>query len=231
MSKYNSWGFTIRPKYGIERDSKFEKDLCTIFSRFEGYHCVAEKEDEKRHIHAQVWMDTPRTRSDMKKRVERLCEKQEWWDTFHKMNTIKIKICYNDWYDGYLENNEEKELGGEVSETLLNNVPALTTQFYPSEEEQEKTKAKANAVDLGFHNLKVEYNEYVDILKDDELDDNYPYYLEYWKGVEEMMYNNRRDFMLIFVGQWYYKHMFIDKKVRIITDDRVRRQKTRALFE
>ena len=68
------------------------------------------------------------------------------------MRCIKARSCYNDWYDGYLTNNEEKS--NDFVEELLSQVPPITSIYYPSDTEQQAIMDKSNAVDKNMFNLE-----------------------------------------------------------------------------
>ena len=84
----------------------------------------------------------------MKTIRDRICKDEvSDWDNSQKKHAVKIKICYNSWFDNYCADNEEK---GEPTELQWINAPLNELDYYPSEEEQDAIKQKANAVDPRF---------------------------------------------------------------------------------
>lgn len=196
-----SFGFTIRPKEGVIKDSIFEGKILKAIQRIAPYYnCVAEKEGIERHLHFQLFFDEEKRKGDLKKTFTRICEKEEWWDSDHKRHCIKDKYCYNDWYDGYLINNEDKE--NDYSEELLCNLPPNTEDYYPSEEDQQKWKDESKAVDKTFHKLSVLW---------------YEYYEDKPNDIAE-------------VSKFFNKLMFKDKKIKVIEDKRRRIQRVECLY-
>jgi hypothetical protein len=196
-----SFGITIRPKEGVIAESIFEGKILKAIERYDYYHCVAEKSGIERHLHFQIWTDEEKRKGDIKKTFTRICEKEDWWDQDHKRHCLKDKFCYNDWFDGYLIGNESKS--EDKSDILLDNVPALTENYYPTEEDQEKWKAESKAIDKTFHNLYVRWYEKFDNYKPSELSE---------------------------VAQFFNDLMFKDKSIKVIEDKRRRVQRTECLF-
>lgn len=196
-----SFGITIRPKCGIEPNSELESKILKAIERYDYYHCVAEKTGVERHLHFQLWTDEEKRKGDIKKTFTRILQREDWWDQGHKKFCILDRYCYNDWYDGYCENNEEKS--EDESETLLDNVPAITDDYYPSDVDQEKWKAEKKAVDKTFHNLMV--------LWYDEWDDEKPE--EIWD-----------------VAKFFNAMMYKQKKIKVIEDKKRRAQRVESLF-
>ena len=69
-----------------------------------------EKHDAERHLHAQVWYDKETNKGDIMKTIrDRICKDEvSDWDNSQKKHAVKIKICYNSWFDNYCADNEEK---------------------------------------------------------------------------------------------------------------------------
>lgn len=196
-----SFGFTIRPKDGLVKDSICEDKILKAIERITPYHhCVAEKEGIERHLHFQLWFNETKRKGDIKKVFTRICEKEDWWDADHKRHCIKDKHCYNDWYDGYLIGNENKQ--SDKSEELLCNIPPHTDEYYPSEEDQQKWKDESKAVDKTFHKL-------------------YTLWYEYY---------NDKPTELAEVSKFFNKLMFKDKIIKVIEDKRRRTQRVECLY-
>lgn len=155
---YRSWCITIRPRDGIKEDlvEKVKKWL----NRQSYSFAVLEKEGHERHLHAQVWFDEARARGDVCKQVQRIVEPCILdWDTAQKKVLRQgVKIAYSDWYLDYLAENELKE---EVPNIIVNNPPPCSLDYYPSEEEQDKVKSIAKAVDQQLASYEIMCLEYL----------------------------------------------------------------------
>lgn len=154
---YRSYAITVRPKDGI-----IDKTVAAISTWLNKCHhavAVLEKEDHERHLHAQVWFETPKSRGDLCKQVQRICERTiETWDTAQlKVLRSGVKICYSDWYLDYLTDNEDK---GEAN-IIVNNPPEKTMEYYPTEEEQEQVKEVKNSADPRFTQMEIECRKYL----------------------------------------------------------------------
>lgn len=196
-----SFGFTIRPKIGVEKNSELESKILKAIQKFDYYHCVAEKSGTERHLHFQLWCDEEKRKGDIKKTFTRICAKHEWWDVNHKKFCIEDRYCYNDWYDEYLDQDNPDKVSDEY-ELLLDNIPADTDNYYPADIEQEKWKAKANAVDKTFHHLK-------------ELWDNW---------------SDDKPESLLEVVEFFNDMMFKSKKIQVIEDKKRRCQRCECLY-
>lgn len=154
---YNSLAFTINLKNagGIKEGSILE-DLIVKYLTKQGHGFVcAEKEDESRHLHGQIfWEDRGKTKNELKvilinyieKYLKRAVSPQE------KRNAINIKIAYSDEFYAEYCAKEDK--------MIWENMPQDTSSYYPSKEEQEKAIAKSQAVDLKYFNLEEKFLEY-----------------------------------------------------------------------
>ncbi|AXH79025.1 MAG: hypothetical protein [Circular genetic element sp.] len=195
-----SFGITIRPKEGVIADSMFETKILKAIQRYDYYHCVAEKTGIERHLHFQIWSNEEKRKGDIKKTFSRICEKEDWWDVDHKRYCIKDKCCYNDWFDGYCIGNESKT--SDKSEILLDNIPAISGNYYPSEEDQQKWKDESKAIDKTFHNLAVRWREK---------------YSKPPSGLAD-------------VALFFNNLMFKDKVIKVIEDKRRRIQRVECLY-
>ena len=198
-----SFGITIRPKDGIAPNSNLEDKILNKISKTANYyHAVAEKTGIERHIHAQLWFDNPKQKGNIKKDYTRILEREPFWDQDHKRHSIKIKMCYNDWFDGYCIDNDDKK-GIEHCDILLDNVPEYSEEYYPSEEDQQKWIDENKAVDKTFHQLMVLYNEWIP---------------------------NHVPQNLAQVSEFMNDMMFKSKKIKVIEDKRRRCQRTECLY-
>jgi len=200
MNKSKSFGITIRPKSGVVSNSVFENRILKACKTADFYQCVSEKEDVERHLHIQLWYNEDKYKGDIKKKFERLCSKEMWWDADHKRHCIKIKFCYNDWIVNYCEENDIKL---DASELLLDNIPANSEDFYPSDEEQEKMLNKATAVDQKYFGWEVLWHEY-------EHTKEHPTLIDIANFLGDMMFKSR--------------------KIQVIVDDKARRQNCKCLL-
>lgn len=158
MNKYKSYCVTVRPSQGVSKDSKLEKELLT-WCKKQDYSCMySEKSDEARHIHIQIWCNTPRARGAIATAVCRICERCviDWNDAQKKVLRQGIRIAYSDWYIDYLHNNTDKD--DDEGETLYSNPPDNSIDFYPTESEQELIQDNNNACDKRFHKLNALWN-------------------------------------------------------------------------
>ena len=194
MNKSKSFGITIRPKCGVLSNSAFQDKILKACKSADYYQCVSEKEDVERHLHIQLWYNEPKYKGDIKKKFERICAKEMFWDADHKRHCIKIKFCYNDWILNYCEENDIKL---DASELLLDNMPAITDDYYPSEDEQEKMLNKSQAVDQKFYRWEELWNEYEHKVDNPEL-------IDIAKFLGDMMFKSR--------------------KIQVIVDDKARKQ-------
>ena len=160
---YRSFAVTVRPRDGIS-DTTISAYL-KWFEKLDYAFVCTEKEGVERHLHAQIWTDTPKAKGDIVKQVERICERTiNDWDQAQKKvlrghgNKSGIKIAYSDWYLDYLAENQLKEI---LCDILYDKPPENTYPYYPTEEEQEKVMTTANAVDPRFTDLEYKCNDYL----------------------------------------------------------------------
>lgn len=151
---YKSWAFTIRPRDGVEKDSPLQIAIVKWCMKQDYYFLCAEGKDEARHLHGQVWYDSPRDKGTINKSLERICEKHvNTWDPAQKkVLRSGTKIAYS---SDFIENYLSKE-----DQWILNACPENEEDYYPSEEEQNKVQGAANAVDKRYHRLSEMFKEY-----------------------------------------------------------------------
>ena len=94
-------------------------------------------EDEARHIHCQIWVNKPCAIGTIKTAMVRIQEKYDpdWSEASKKVLRGGIKIAYSDWILDYCEENDLKE---DDPNCLFHRVPPTTSEFYATEEEQQK---------------------------------------------------------------------------------------------
>ena len=102
---------------------------------------VTEMDDECKHIHAQIWLEGDgRTKSDVSKQIQRICEREKDWDAVQtKVMRGGIRIAYSDWYDSYLLNNPDKD---EEPQVLIDNPPSKSMDYYADEATQDELQRK-----------------------------------------------------------------------------------------
>lgn len=155
---YRSYAITVRPRDGIS-DTTISAYL-KWFEKLDYAFVCTEKEGVERHLHAQIWTDQPKAKGDIVKQVERICERtiNDWDQAQKKVLRQGVKIGYSDWYLDYLAENELKDI---LCDILYQQPPENTYPYYPTEEEQEKVKNTANAVDPRFTDLEYKCNDYL----------------------------------------------------------------------
>ena len=67
---FRSYAFTIRPLMGVKQ--KLEDGVVKWLSKHKGFLC-SEMEDEARHLHGVIYLDTPKTKGDLNKSLESIC--------------------------------------------------------------------------------------------------------------------------------------------------------------
>lgn len=151
---------TVRPLLGLTNETA---DALEKYIKKQDYaYMCLEKTDDARHAHIQVWFNEPRPRGDVCKALQRICER-----TIEDFNSCQLKvlrngvrIAYSDWYLDYLEENESK-IGDEKGVEIYSHVPDRSLEYYPTEEEQEKTKELANSADPRFTKLEQQFWEWI----------------------------------------------------------------------
>lgn len=151
---YRSFAFTIRPKMGQQpKDDSVILDYIT--KNWDYGFAWAEKTDEARHIHAQVWSEEPRFKGNLTSRLKKLQSRYDadWSPASSKVLTMGVKIAYS---SAFTESYSQKD----DAVLLLNSPPEDETDFYPSVEEQTAVKEKACAADARLHSLYELYQEW-----------------------------------------------------------------------
>lgn len=198
---FRSFAITVRPLDGIS-DTTIAAYL-KWFEKLDYAFVCTEKDGVERHLHAQIWTDSPKAKGDIVKQVERICERtiNDWTQAQKKVLRGGIKIAYSDWYLDYLAENELKEI---LCDILYESPPENTYTYYPTEEEQEKVKSIANAVDPRFTDLENKCNDYLN-------KDNIPLSLKS-------------------VARFLCDAMFITRSIKVLMHQRDRTALATALF-
>lgn len=194
-----SFAFTIRPLGGVPENSKLENSFRKMLKKYPGF-LVAEKTGIERHLHGQVFFETPRTKSDFNRDFPvKYCKKdiEDWTPQQERVLKQGTKVAYsNDFYTEYCNKDD--------SVMLVDNFPQDATSYYPSQEEQDKVKARANAKDATHHHLQ-----------------------ELWFN----MHPHNREPTDKQVGLFLYQIMFVDKVYHVIGDPRRRNQLVKSLTQ
>lgn len=197
MSRY-CWAFTVRPRLGVSEDSPLENAFIELFRNNAGF-LVAEKEGPERHLHGQMFFPKGKRKHDFNRDfLVKTCKKNILdWDT-QQERVLKegTELAYdNNFYTEYTNK------GGVL---LVDDMPANPEEYYPSEEEQNRVQARANAKDAKYHHLKELWDEHREITQIPTLQS---------------------------VAQFMYDIMFVENKYHVIEDPRKRSQTTRCLLE
>ena len=195
--KFKSYCITVRPKAGLH--GSYAEAIEKYIRKQKYFVYNYEKEDEARHIHAQIFFDDPVRKSNIQTALKRIAEKhdKDWDPASRKVLVSGVKIAYNDnFMDNYITKDSEVE-------TLNWNPPADTEDYYPSEAEQNAVQARANARDQYFHRLSELWHL------------RYPDYTVHSNTLKD-------------IGLFIYDQMFIDRMIPVIRDDRQRKQIVKA---
>lgn len=165
MSKYRSFTINVSPVEQVE--GNLQIDLKNWFNKQTYAKAVIEGGDDKeqkRHLHGIVYYDEPREKSSINKAISRIVIKhcpeslgpdgklKTWYKDGRSKNAVDIRIAYN---DDFIEKYMEKD----ITEVIRDFVPDERDDYYPSQEEQDKVKSKAKAVDQRYHRLSEKFKE------------------------------------------------------------------------
>lgn len=207
MSQYKSYCITVRPGNGLSVET--EKRILKYLKKNVDYAFASiEKKDEARHMHIQIWYEEPRARGTVCTTFVRICEEtiDDWSEAQKRVLRNGIKIAYSDWYLDYLADNDQKKGTEEEGKIVLDNPPDSTTNFYPSEEEQQQIKELANAVDKKYFKYEQDFLAWFKANKDD------------------------RAVSLMDICEWYAIAMFRERTICVVADKRRRIETCKALF-
>lgn len=198
---FKSFCVTCRPRGGISEETTDE--IYKWLQRHPSFaYAVLEMEGEAKHLHAQLWYDEPKYKGDITKQLVRICERTipDWDTSQKKVLSSGTKVAYNDWYLNYLENNDLKQ----APHIILDKPPAISSPYYPTEEEQEKVKTLTHAVDQRFAKLELDYLAFA---KEYELPDT-----------------------IDSIAKYLYDAMFISRSIKVVINPRDRVAMTTALY-
>lgn len=195
-----SFGITMNIKHvgGVKKqhDDKIIKALDKT-KDLDGYVIIAEKEDDERHLHMQLWYKTKKTTSDITRKFKRLFEKEDWYDPNNR-KWLKVEYAYNNWVDKYCIDNEDKE--NDKTEIVIDKTPEDTETYYPTLEEQNKYQQTSNKEgDKRFQKLELDYHDW---------DLDHP---------KKSVHSYRQH-----ISRFLNQKMFIDRTMRVILQQRDR---------
>lgn len=191
-----SYCITVRPLGGLTPDTEL---AIVKWLKMQPHHfSCAEKTDEARHLHAQIWFEEPRARGDVCKAIQRICERTipDWNEAQKKVLRYGVKIAYSDWYLDYLSDNEAKT-GTELGIILTDSPPEITLGYYPTEEEQQLLKDTANAVDKQLFKYEQQF-----LL---------------WAETIAPPYSKAQ------IATWLCNQMFVSRTIMVVRDPRLRK--------
>ena len=147
---YKSYAFTLRARNGIPENSTTEQKAIKLVEKYNGF-LVAEMEQEARHLHGQLFFPNGKRKYDLAKVLINI---QECKDPA-EVRVLKqgIKIAYND--DFYTDYTNKPD-----SIMLIDKFIENSEEYYPSEDEQQKVRNRARAVDAKYHHLKELWDEH-----------------------------------------------------------------------
>ncbi len=205
MGKFRSWAFSIRPRAGVQENSDLENAIIKMVTKYNGF-VASEMEDHKRHLHGQMFFEKLKSSNDInEKMLNVVCERYIVdWDMDQKRCLYGgTRYAYNDdWYLNYT-NKPDSIMLADCFDNIKDRTP-----YYPTEEEQDKVKARHNATDKTFHHLK-------------ELYDNDPVV------VHNVILGSPSQGQ---IREWLYQQMFVKKTIRVIEDKRKFNQRAEALY-
>jgi len=104
MSKFKSFAITIRPKHGIPERQDLQVHLERQLHRYKYQLFAYEMEGTDRHLHAQIWTDDPKRRSDIVKQFQRIQSRYDpdWSPAAARVCANGIKVAYNDDFLTYI---------------------------------------------------------------------------------------------------------------------------------
>ncbi|AXH75927.1 MAG: putative replicase [Circoviridae sp.] len=158
-AKAKSFALTIRPLNGFTAET--EKRVLAWLQRQDHGIAVIEMDGTPgRHLHAQIWSKSSKTKSSVKTSLQRICKATiPGWDPCQeRVLNQGVKFAYNDdFYQEYLLDNDDKP---DPVNIIYDDIPGDRTEFYPTKEQQESFKAKTNAVDKKYHHYSELYRNY-----------------------------------------------------------------------
>lgn len=201
--EFRSFAFTVRPKSGVPENSDLENGVINLLRKYKGF-LVSEMEDGDRHLHGQIFFENPKRKHDFNKMLNVVCKRSKEIDWDYDQQRVLFagtKIAYSDsWFLDYTNKPD--------SIFLFSDMPENTVPYYPTREEQDKVKAKADAVDKQLHHLVELWDEY------------------YGPDHDHDMAPNSVQGIALFL----YDMMFVQKKIRVIKEKKKITELRTSLF-
>lgn len=203
MAKYRSYCITISTLEPVEGEA--QKTLTNWLKKQDYAYGViegGEGKEQERHLHAQVWYESAREKGTLNKALKRIVEKHFPESKPHI--AIKIKIAYN---DDFLE----KYMTKDPTEKVIDLVPLeqktievdkygefgeketkiiFRKDYYPTQEEQDKVKAKSKVIDHKMNQLEELFYEWVG--EEPEPDNELLKKAQVSRFLSDMMYRSRK---------------------------------------
>lgn len=160
MGDYKSLAFTWRPKDGVSAHSEEETNIIKWVKAQKYYFLIAEKDENDRHLHGQLFFEKPRKKDSLRKffkdHLKRFPLKYE--GTLLKVALNIKQAVNNEFIENYLKNNKDKICDKSV--ILAESLPDNYEDFYPEDEEIIKLEEFNKAKDKTLFNLEKEYYEF-----------------------------------------------------------------------
>jgi hypothetical protein len=208
---YRSWCFTIRPLNGFQENTELRL-IKWLNKQDYGFACV-EMDGQSRHCHGQIWIDKERDKGTINKSLENICATtiDDWNPAQNLVLRRGTKIGYN---DDFVEEYLSKE-----DNVIFNNPPLDSSEYYPSQEEQNKLQAKPKSKNQIYSKPKSKNQIYFDLK-------------EKYKGEKIPMcdWDQPIKCSLQEVAIWVGEGMFKKDTIKIIEDDRRRKQFVKNLY-
>jgi len=130
-----SFTINVRTRVGMNEEFKKQFDKWIRLQPYGAYVYETKGGLETEHLHAQIWLDTPRNKGNVTKPMKALIKRcykscDYEWGTVENPKCLLIKSA---WDDMFVTEYMKKD-GGLVYACL----PEVSTEFYPTEEEQAK---------------------------------------------------------------------------------------------
>lgn len=176
MSKYSSFAITFRPRDGVT-DAHITKFMKYVRRTCQYYYVVTEKVEDARHIHAGIFLSSPKTKNNICIDLKRI---DPTLDDDEKRNINRgVRIQYNfDFIQNYLDKDDDTVL-------VSKNLPEVQRldAYWPPDEEQRLAQSK-KAIDKYYANLEALWHIHAPVATDTSRDAVADFLFD-------MMYNRR----------------------------------------
>lgn len=123
-----SYAITVRTRVGMNDEFKKQFDKWIQLQHHGAY--VFEKDGSDEHVHAQIWLQEPRTKGNVSKPLKAIVARCYNPEDYVLKVAIVVKAAYN---DDFIEEYCVKDGG-----LFYSSLPEASSEYYPTEEEQEK---------------------------------------------------------------------------------------------